>query len=706
MLGDEPQPEGDRDRHDQLGAGAQTQRAALDELGVVVGEAEQRAGEHRADDADRAPVEFAEDQERHADGEQDDDAAHRRRARLHLVPSGPSSRMCWPNSRRRRNSMNFGLRNMQISRAAGAAEQDPAHQRLPAVAARAGAAALRRRHQLPAQSRADDARGAPPREPFTSTVSPLRSSPASSLRGRAASGTRSWQPRRRARSRNLRTRQQRSDGDEHLARRAARRRADLAVQGDAPPARARACPRARPRRRPGALSLEVLDRGAHRHRVGVVAVVDQHDAAGQPTRSPRSAENLTSRRARGVTPSARAAATAASRLQRLWAWENDGRSLISVARRRALADRARSPSRSAARQQLDVAAPGAEGDRAHVGAQVGLSSGSSAGTTARRASGEPGDQLRLRGCHCLQRPEQLEVHRADVDDHAHSGSGDLGELPIWPRPAHRHLEHQRLGSRGRGEDRERHPDLGVEVGGARHVAQRGRSSAARMSFVEVFPVEPVTATTRAPVADELVAPGARERLERRADRGARAAPPPPESLRRERLGVPGRHQHSPRARCQRRARRRRRRPCARRRGPTNRSPGRTSAGVVPRARRPVPEPRRDAAQQLGARGAGEALGAPGPHRATAGEPSAAPFRALRARRARRASRATATSSNGQLAPGGELLTLLVTLAGDQHTSSGRASSIALAIAARGGRRAVSTRRRRSLAPRRRRGSPR
>ena len=30
-------------------------------------------------------------------------------------PCGPSSRMFWPNSRLRRNSMNFGLRNRQIS---------------------------------------------------------------------------------------------------------------------------------------------------------------------------------------------------------------------------------------------------------------------------------------------------------------------------------------------------------------------------------------------------------------------------------------------------------------------------------------------------------------------------------------------------------------------------------------------------------------
>ena len=33
-------------------------------------------------------------------------------------PSGPSSRMFWPNSRTRRNAMKLGLRKMQMSRAA------------------------------------------------------------------------------------------------------------------------------------------------------------------------------------------------------------------------------------------------------------------------------------------------------------------------------------------------------------------------------------------------------------------------------------------------------------------------------------------------------------------------------------------------------------------------------------------------------------
>ena len=51
---------------------------------------------------------------------------------LMWCPSGPSSRICWPNSRSRRNSMNFGLRKMQISSAAVPPIRMRPIQRLPA----------------------------------------------------------------------------------------------------------------------------------------------------------------------------------------------------------------------------------------------------------------------------------------------------------------------------------------------------------------------------------------------------------------------------------------------------------------------------------------------------------------------------------------------------------------------------------------------
>ena len=100
---------------------------------------------------------------------------------------------------------------------------------------------------------------------------------------------------------------------------------------------------------------------------------------------------------------------------------------------------------------------------------------------------------------------------ADVDDHAHVRLGDrrqLGDLP-GPRIA---ISSTSTSCRSRRrQQRQRQPDLGVEVRRARRHAHpitplaltgaRGRarpSSAARMSFVEVLPVEPVIATTFAP----------------------------------------------------------------------------------------------------------------------------------------------------------------------------------------------------------------
>ena len=82
---DQPQPGRDQDRHDQLRAAAQAQRAPLRDLHVVVGEAEQRARDRDAEDADRARVEVRQQQERHRDRGEDDDPAHRGRARLGVV---------------------------------------------------------------------------------------------------------------------------------------------------------------------------------------------------------------------------------------------------------------------------------------------------------------------------------------------------------------------------------------------------------------------------------------------------------------------------------------------------------------------------------------------------------------------------------------------------------------------------------------------
>jgi hypothetical protein len=47
------------------------------------------------------------------------------------------------------------------------------------------------------------------------------------------------------------------------------------------------------------------------------------------------------------------------------------------------------------------------------------------------------------------------MDRADVDDHADVGLGDLGQLGDLAGAAHRHLEHQRARALGRAQDGER-----------------------------------------------------------------------------------------------------------------------------------------------------------------------------------------------------------------------------------------------------------
>ena len=86
---DQPQPDRDQHRDHELRAPAQAERTPPHHLRVVVGEAQQRARDRDAEDADRAPVHFGQQQERDRDRGEDDDPAHRRRAGLGVVPLGP-----------------------------------------------------------------------------------------------------------------------------------------------------------------------------------------------------------------------------------------------------------------------------------------------------------------------------------------------------------------------------------------------------------------------------------------------------------------------------------------------------------------------------------------------------------------------------------------------------------------------------------------
>ena len=89
----------------------------------------------------------------------------------------------------------------------------------------------------------------------------------------------------------------------------------------------------------------------------------------------------------------------------------------------------------------------------------------------RRAGREAGDQLGLGGGDRCQRAESLEMDRPHVDDHADVGLRDGHELRDLPGRTHGHLEHDGLGARGRCEDRERQPDLRIEVLRTGHDAQ-------------------------------------------------------------------------------------------------------------------------------------------------------------------------------------------------------------------------------------------
>ena len=100
------------------------------------------------------------------------------------------------------------------------------------------------------------------------------------------------------------------------------------------------------------------------------------------------------------------------------------------------------------------------------------------GHDAGGAGPQVADQLGLGGGHPLDRAEDLQVHRAHVHDHAHVRLGDLRELGDLPLAAHRHLEHERLGAAVGLEDRQRQPDLGVEVLLAR-VRAHARAQAGR-----------------------------------------------------------------------------------------------------------------------------------------------------------------------------------------------------------------------------------
>ena len=180
--------------------------------------------------------------------------------------------------------------------------------------------------------------------------------------------------------------------------------------------------------------------------------------SGSCSSSPRSPEKRTCRApsasASGSMPSACAAPIAASALVMLWAWEKLSSSVRGRPARRSRPAHARRAS-STLSARTSAAAPATARHALRLrrhGANVitrtslrrcGRSASSAAGTTqAARLAPQLGDQLRLRLGHPLDRPDQLEVHRADVRDHADVRVRDPRQLADLSHAAHRHLEHQ------------------------------------------------------------------------------------------------------------------------------------------------------------------------------------------------------------------------------------------------------------------------
>ena len=216
----------------------------------------------------------------------------------------------------------------------------------------------------------------------------------------------------------------------------------------------------------------------------------------------------------------------------------------------------------------------------------GSSASASAGTTARPAPAEPGEDLGLGLGDRLQGPEELEVDRPDVGDRADLRLGDPAELGDLPAAAHRHLEDQRLGLRRRAEDRQRQPDLGVEVLRAGvHPHRQDRAADVLDRRLADRAGDPHHR------AAELAPPGAGEPLEAGERILGRRAPSRRRPRRRS-ASAPTPARRPPPRRPPRSPPRRTRLPSARSpRRPKNRSPRPHLAGVDHRARR-APAPAR------------------------------------------------------------------------------------------------------------------
>ena len=183
---------------------------------------------------------------------------------------------------------------------------------------------------------------------------------------------------------------------------------------------------------------------------------------GSSTRSPRSAEKRTSTRPSGRTPTARAAATAASVLRRLCAEENGSSSTMVAARanlvnprvRRARAARA---ARARRRRRTRMSRPRAPAAASAPAAPRRPGRRPSRRRAARRAA------RALAGATPSSEPTCSTCTGPIVVITPTSGSAIAVSSAICPKPAHPISSTSTSVPVGRAEDRQRQPDLGVVV---------------------------------------------------------------------------------------------------------------------------------------------------------------------------------------------------------------------------------------------------
>ncbi len=253
-----PTAAADREQEQHLPAAVQAERAAVAELDPVVEEADRAARERRAEDRER----------RHRVARSSRGTRSTRRARSGARPSsaspaspsgaaGPPRGSCWPNSFRRRKSMNAGPARIEMISATSAATRTRAISDVSFAATASSPTA---------------------REPFTSTTSPGRSIAASASAASSAVAS------QRAETPFAASTYPCASGPTAISsatpRSATASPTSRWYAGASGPSSAISPSTAIRRRGPGPLG-EVLERGAHRERVRVVAVVQEQHAVGE-----------------------------------------------------------------------------------------------------------------------------------------------------------------------------------------------------------------------------------------------------------------------------------------------------------------------------------------------------------------------------------------------------------------------------------------